>query len=200
MISVDLKKLRLGFLKHLDTEIIERFRKMVNKFVNEERKKLSLDSSRLQKENYEDELDFGDHQCAIDDEYYFLDELDKLAQELCIVAAYKQIEPIIKRAIKICYPNVPDRTLSYFDQLERFLADQGMSIRSVADFSSYDELRLINNSIKHNDSKVSESLSRAYSHWQCGAQLDNLNSVYTSLAPGCANFIRSLIQELKNRP
>jgi hypothetical protein len=69
---------------------------------------------------------------------------------------------------------------------------------SVPHFRAIDELRLLNNAIKH-EGKVTKQLSQKYRRWCEGKKLEGLDQAYDRLRPKVPVYIFRLAQRLKLR-
>ncbi len=122
-----------------------------------------------------------------------------LGDELSIIALYKKVEWQVGRIVKKRVDNASDVKLAYFQKLCTVLP---FAIKGVEGFSAFNELRLINNAIKH-EGKVSVELAKEYSVWMRGENLSNLDDSYRRLLPGVKQFVADLVDKLdvysKNR-
>lgn len=89
------------------------------------------------------------------------DELDNLTdmlyigeeilafEEMKVTYAYKQFEIHVKRLMSATYPTVPTKELYKWDILMSFLRSKGIAPKQLDRFTEVDELRRVNNTIKH---------------------------------------------------
>lgn len=105
-----------------------------------------------------------------------------------------KIELRIKRACRIAYRDIKTDRIYKLHYLEKKLRKRGIKIRELAHFKSYDELRCINNDIKHGG-VVGSELAK-YPGWALGEDLLSIDSAYERLAPECRSFVGELIQAM----
>jgi hypothetical protein len=115
------------------------------------------------------------------------------AQELMIVALYKKLELQRKALLRRFFPTLIEQRLSDISYLEEVLP---FDLKRVVHYAEADELRLINNAVKH-EGKVSPTLASRYSshHGSAGSPLDRLNEHFERLAPGVRKHLRGLATE-----
>ena len=77
---------------------------------------------------------------------------------MSIIALYKKVERKIGRIVKKRLDISSDVNLAYFEKLRNVLP---FEIKEIEGFVDFNELRLINNAIKH-EGKVSRQLANAY--------------------------------------
>lgn len=97
---------------------------------------------------------------------YWEDKLLALT-EMNIVYAYKEFEVNLKRLIKMTY-KIDTRDLFRWQSIEVFLKSKGIKLSTLKSFKEVNEIRLVNNSIKHSNKienelkKIAEFKSREY--------------------------------------
>jgi hypothetical protein len=152
---------------------------------------------RLEKELVLDSEFFNLSNCQCETEHYeyvqekevkqsFQKGFNSLGYELIIVGLYKQCELYLKKAVDL-------RFLSESKSKKRNLAELNTSLD---EYHAINELRLINNCIKH-QGKVSPSLSTDYGFWKVGDDLSNLDAVYDRLKTKVVSYIANHEQFLK---
>jgi len=161
--------------KQLDTEFIDEFI-------------FHVDSS-LTKSRSDVKSDFQLATEQVEDKCYMLDEVKKLANELSILALYKKIEIHTRDAVNHHILSIDQRKLSNINDLKSSLP---FVLESVDEYSAFNELRLLNNSIKHNG-EVSEKLSKNFQSWKKGEELYDLDKAYNRLKPKVKIYIESLV-------
>lgn len=189
----------LALLQHFDydeiTELIEGLRGHASRKAIELSglyDKAERDSDLCRNEEHKDWV-LG----SIENSRFTLDESAKLSCQLAVVALYMKIELRIKRACCIAYREIKIEQLYKMHYLEKQLKRRRIKIRDLPHFPSFDELRCINNDIKHGG-VVGEELAK-YPGWKLGDNLSNIDIVYERIAPGCQSFIFELIQAMIDR-
>lgn len=144
-----------------------------------------------------------------------LKDVVNLTYELTIIALYKKVEITTKKAIKILYPNIEQKNLYRIDFLKQQLKNHGIDIVTFTNYKAMNELRLLNNCIKHSG-LVNNELAE-YNGWIEGKslnyiektekpdgdvdirKLNDIQSAYERLNPLCQNYLKVLISEFKNK-
>ncbi|MDX2371038.1 MAG: hypothetical protein QNK36_21980 [Colwellia sp.] len=132
---------------------------------------------------------FNQSNCQCQTEYYEFDFEQKMKKnfqsgvtqvgyELVIVGLYKHSELHLKSSVSLLLPNISSAKSKDYALLQSKLDD----------YQAIDELRLINNSIKH-QGKVSPQLANSYSSWVLGDDLGDLSNVYERLKYKVKNYI-----------
>ena len=118
-----------------------------------------------------------------------LDEFEFIADELAIMSAYKAIETWRGTRLASIATEAEIGRLSDWN----FLKTRFAFLRSLCGASEVDELRLINNCIKHSG-RVSKTLATNYPGWSSGEPLTNLKAAYRRIAPYLGAYWVDLIQ------
>lgn len=160
-----LEQIFKNFDKRLDHEDIDEFLDHLNASVNRRIKKLEDEYKNLTVDQFEDPRDidaYRDHLGEIITSSY---DAKALGDELNIIALYKKVESKTGRIVKRLIPAASHKNLSYFKQFCEVLP---FDIKTINGFASFNELRLLNNSIKHGE-VVSQELSDNFPSWVVGA-------------------------------
>ena len=186
----------LVYFKHIEYDDISEMAEGVKTYKN--RRDLELSNKYRQIEGdpalslsqaYRDSLLVG-----IENENYNLEESIKLSRQLAVVALYIKIELRIKVVCRIALPELEADQLHMIKYLEGGLKKRGVKIRELPSFRCFDELRCINNAIKHGG-VVGKELAK-YSGWIKKGDLLNIDAAFERLAPGCVSFISELVQAI----
>ncbi len=181
-----------GFFRHFaESEVceIDLFRDHVHSAAASERR--SIDSRA---ETWPEEA-----QEFLADEVDMLKSIAGLADQLAIVALYRVVELKTGRILRHRLgAAVAGKTFS-IDRVGDLLNKQlGIKIESVPHYRAIDELRLLNNCIKH-EGRVSKQLADRYSRWKQGAELSDLGAAYERLRPKVPAYVFRLAQRVKLR-
>lgn len=130
----------------------------------------------------------------VPDNVYFLDEMKKLADQLAIVALYKKLEIETKGIIRCAYPDIQPKKLYKIKELKEELSGKGISIESLKNYKAMNEVRCINNDIKHNGHVGSELA--ALSGWTKDKPLEGLDKAFQRLSPLCVSYFCELVDEI----
>lgn len=111
-----------------------------------------------------------------------------------VVALYKKIELTTKRAVTLAFSDISQAQLFKIKALKDALKKKGVNLEALPSYPVMDEIRCINNDIKHSG-VVGKELS-AYDGWTEGQPLVNLDAAYNRLAPLASSYINELIDAL----
>ncbi len=176
-------------LSTLDTSYIESFNELVANSVEQEFSKIEKRSELHKKKNYDDPEHEFYNGLWIQDDGQFMCMVSNLADELSIVALYKQFE--IKQKEIIAFHKRTENTSKY-SFWKNVLAVIPETVKNSDSFISVNELRLLNNSIKH-EGVVSEELSNKFpGYGKKGKELSKLGKTYVRLKPEIVNYINDL--------
>jgi hypothetical protein len=121
-----------------------------------------------------------DEEGAISEEYAVLDEIRALTDEMAVVALYRIVELNTQAILRWRY-KAKAKQLYRFDRMaQRLKRDLRLDVQKLPNFRSADELRLINNAIKHTR-KVSPELA-TYPGWVEGQKLSKLGDTFERFA------------------
>jgi hypothetical protein len=185
-------KMLENFQKRMEVDAIEEFRAHLNASVNRSKKQIENKYSDIKLSQFENEYDMESYKGMLEDEIFMLEEVKNLADELSITALYKHIELHTKRVVKRHLPSIDESSISDIRRLKIALP---FKLEKVYEYSSFNELRLINNSIKH-QGKVSNQLASAFPNWVKGEKLSDLSNVYDRILPGIKMYVSSLVSNI----
>lgn len=126
------------------------------------------------------------------DQYVVAEEIHELSEELAVVAAYRVVELNAKRLAFWL-----DKTYQqfYWPSFSRLLvAKAKVGISALDGASSVDELRLLNNAIKH-EGKVTEELAH-YPGWTLGERVHPVGPAFERLSPAVPIFVEALARAI----
>jgi len=150
---------------------------------------LEHEYSSLTEEQFEDPSLIDSYRAHLEDQAYFAGEVRKLSHELCIVALYRQIELHSKRVAKRNFPCLDNRQLFNIASLKRALP---FDLETLPQFAAFDELRLLNNAIKHTG-RVSDELAKSFPNWKLGEELKYLDTRYEHLEPLVKEYVKAFV-------
>lgn len=189
---MDFKTLILNWERRFDREVIDRFRDGLSAYAINREMEIGKEYDKESKAGAVDDFEQQSYLSFLEDEASFLGEIIELGDELAIIALYKKIELTRKRIIKRSFPALNERQLSHFDYIKNNLP---FDITQIDGAGGVDEIRLINNSIKH-QGKVSRELAQ-YQGWVEGEEIKGLGEAYKKLAPESERYIASLVDAIK---
>jgi hypothetical protein len=178
-----------SFDRRFDLETLEEFQRHFESSVAGRKKSLQSEYGGLTADQFEDPEDLPNYQSHLEDEFFSLDEVQKLGYELCIVALYKQVELHTKQVVKRNFPSVDEKALFNFAKLKAALP---FKIGKLKNYAAVNELRLINNAIKH-EGRVSKELAKYYPIWKAGEKLDGLEFALNRLSPLLQKYVEEFV-------
>lgn len=182
-------KMLESFDRRFDLETLEEFQRHFESSVAGRKKNLQLEYGGLTADQFEDPEDLPNYQSHLEEEFFSLDEVQKLGYELCVVALYRQVELHTKQVVKRNFPSVDEKALFNFAKLKAALP---FKIGKLKNYAAVNELRLINNAIKH-EGRVSKELAKSYPTWKAGEKLDGLESALGRLSPLVLGFVDEFV-------
>lgn len=134
------------------------------------------------------------------DDHYENNLIRELSSEMVIVGLYKTVEIVIKLMLKYSelFTDREQRNIYRIAELKKEVKKKVVDIETLDGFSSYDELRCINNTIKHNDNTVQIDLAH-FNNWTKGDKLSKLWNHYNKLKPGVRKFVYKLSEKLLDK-
>ena len=178
--------------KKLDHDEIDEFLDHLNTSVNQRIKKLADEFKSLSPDQFEHPNDIDGYREHLIELMASSSDSKALGDELSIVALYKKVERHSGRVIKKQIPSAASKNLSYFNQLSDSLP---FGIDTIEGFSNFNELRLVNNAIKHGGT-VSEELSIKFPNWIENDEISSLDKVFQRLLPGVKLYVADLVEKL----
>jgi hypothetical protein len=181
-----------NFDKRLDHEEIDEFLAHLNASLNHRIKKLEEDERTTSPDQFDDpgEMDgYQDHLRQLMSSAY---DVKALGNELSIIALYKKVETHTSRVLKDKVTVPAGTNLSFFTQLCKALP---FKIETVDGFAAFNELRLLNNCIKH-EGTVSNDLAKAFPSWTLGAKISDLDIAFARLLPDVKRYVSDFAEKL----
>lgn len=175
--------------EQFDTNDIDEFRDIVDASLKQKELSIKKDSDSLKQLEDGDEGHADIYASYIEDRWMLHEDVKNLAGQLLVVALYRQSELHIKRVVKKTHQNVD--TSKHFD-FNTLKSTVHFDIEILPKFATYNELRLLNNAVKH-QGVVSKELSMRFPSWKLGEELNGLNPVYERMKPGVAEFIQNFV-------
>lgn len=133
------------------------------------------------------------------DELYELDMVSRLADQLSIVALYRVVELTIGRMLAHEFGKAAEAKASDIGKVRDLLKQhKGIDLASVPHYRAIDELRLLNNAIKH-AGRVTKQLATSYGRWKENDDLTGLAEAYDRLHKKVAPYLFRLSERMKLR-
>lgn len=171
-----------------NTETLDEIRLVVGASLERQRKYLD--------QEHEDYADFGGdtaheftgYQNHLEERWLFTKEVAQLCAELTVVALFRQVELHLKHVTAKMLPSV---NAAKFSNVQTLLLSLPF-VSTLPDFAAFDELRLLNNCIKHQGT-VSQALAQKFPAWKLHAELSGLDAAYDRLLPSIKRFVSDFV-------
>jgi hypothetical protein len=125
------------------------------------------------------------------DDLHDIESVDSLAGELAIVGLYRIVEMNTKRVLRLRYSLKKVRKFYQIEALAKKLKDDlNIELANIEGFAAIDELRCVNNAVKH-EGTVSKELAK-YPSWKKGDRLVGLAAASNRLAPFVPKYLYAL--------
>jgi len=175
-----------------DIETIDGFRAHVEQGAVARRSAIERLASGLSDDEAQDYLadNFADNLAE-------LDVISALGDEFAIIGLYRVVEIFRGRILRARYgATIPNPT--YIQRVRDFLLKHhGIDIDGIPHHRAIDELRLLNNAIKHDQAVVSAELAYAFPRWKEGKCLTGLDATYKRLKDHVASYIFAFATRVK---
>ena len=143
---------------------------VISNFIEATERSFNVGMKRLEQRYKEERMDqlgktdkerFDDLLVNYQDDEHDLEQVKKLSYRLLIVGLYTLVENTVKRIARHLYTEVIGKEFDKFPFLKGQLNNDNVcNIIKLKGYRSIEELRLINNCVKHNDSRVSKTLAK----------------------------------------
>jgi len=142
-------RLKLQFCR-IDTEVIRDFSDAIAKTSRSRLEKLQKQHAREAKRSASEISDaiIGQY---FEDQVALTASMEELAQKLAIVGLFGQVEICIKNMLAIALPNANQKVLFRWDRLCKALGTVGIEIERLSTYKRVNQLRCLNNAIKHSE-------------------------------------------------
>jgi hypothetical protein len=180
-----------ALMAQLGVDHLKRLQERISEILNIERHEID---KRLES----GEVTEDEHLESLHDDLIMLDEMGDTAFQLSFVGLYSLVELRLKALMRHHATSNADLERLYridvlrTECLARFQINLEQDVRN---FSAIDEIRLINNSVKH-EGLVSAQLSNKFPAWTQGQQLTELGRAFDRLAPQVPSFFEDLARRL----
>ncbi|GFM72051.1 hypothetical protein PSCICL_30430 [Pseudomonas cichorii] len=182
-----LKMIHLNF----STEVLDEFRDHFNRSISQQEKSIKESFKAVSVSGFESRDDYESYVSSLHDDFWQSDEVRNLGEELSIVGLHRLVEIKIGKVLRGTFPNLTDK------KRQDLIAGKSgvIDCPNLVGYAAANELRLINNCVKHNDSIVDEKLATAFPSWTKGEPLKNLGTHYSHLKEGVTEYIKAFVTE-----
>lgn len=146
-----LKILQIKLISHLNPDSLRELRGLSMYYEDGARKALD---SRVQEINNDESLDINIRsylEDAISDDSSLIDEVKMIGKELAIIGLFKTIEIKIKEISKISefFTEEKIKNMNKIVCLKKYFKNIGINIEEIDNYFEFNELRELNNCVKH---------------------------------------------------
>lgn len=182
--------------RRLNDEAISEFRSLVKTSIGKWVTSVDKEWNSLSPDGFLNENDMEGYKGVLDDQYYLAQQVRQLSDELSITALYKLVEIHTKKVVSWHLPSISPKKLGNIRGLNESLP---FELREVKAFSAFDELRELNNAIKH-QGVVTDNLEKKYHNhgWVSEDDLNDLDKAYERLAPLISIYMDDLATKIYN--
>jgi len=182
----------------LEIEILRRFLELVSRQRKEQETSLRKVGNEAASEGYQNQNDLEEYLESLSDEFWMLDLAQKQAERLTIVGLYRIVELGTRNMFLWIYDDDKQKIRllhQWKKQKEILRKDLEYDLQTTRGYDAVDELRCLNNVIKHADGIVDKNLSR-FPNWKEGDEVENLDNAFERLAPSVPPYLKDLAESL----
>ncbi len=150
----------------------------------------------IRAENFENEDHLEGYKACLEDDFHQLEEAKKLGHALAITGLYRHVETQKRRVLKTTFPDMGKKKV---DKIVSGDPQNEIDCTKLIGFAAVDELRMLNNLIKHAGSKADADIAKKYSGWVENMELQDLDKAYERLKPLVKQFMRAFVNEAFDR-
>lgn len=177
------------YLSTLDTEYIDSFRNLVDLSLQNEFKAIDERYESHKRATYRNPDVEQINYDWIAGDAIFMGNVSSLADELSIVALYKLFEHKHKELIAFHKKENRKEKYSYWKNVLSVLPKEA---KASPNFSAVNELRLLNNSIKH-EGQVSNELAQEFPNYgEAGSEFSELDKAFERIKPSVVIYLKEL--------
>lgn len=177
-------------------DVLDEFQSLLEFAWSQSEKRLREEYEGMTAYGFENEHAITDFRSFLEDDFHQLGEVKKLGDALAISALYRQVETQIRRVVGSTFPDANNKKK---DKILLGKAVPEIDCSKLPGFDALNELRMLNNCIKHAGSKADAKLASAYPAWIENEELADLNKAYARLKPLAHQYLRAFIDEAYDR-
>ncbi|WP_395280337.1 hypothetical protein [Klebsiella variicola] len=182
-------KLQENHDKKLEHEQIDEILSIVNNATELKINELNKEYNELTEEMFVHPSDIDSYRDMLYENMVEIENLKMIAEEIAIMSLYKNMEVKISNIVERLAPHNLKRNFT------QTLNSIVTNLKEIDGYDSYNELRLINNAIKH-EGRVTDELTKNYPHWIKEKELKNMREAYDRLLPGAKVFLRNIAMHI----
>jgi len=185
----------------LEIEVLRKFFELVSQQKKEQEIHLGQLYRQSANDMPESSEDLEEDLEGLCDEFWMLDLAENQAQRLAIVGLYRIVELCTRNMFLWIYYGQEEKLKSlhrWKSQKLRLREDFEYDLQTTRDYAAVDELRCLNNVIKHNDGIVDAELA-GFPNWKKAEEIKNLWEAFERLAPSVPVYVKDLAEKLNER-
>ncbi|MCP2072829.1 hypothetical protein [Pseudomonas lini] len=173
-------------------DVLDEFHSLLNSSATQSEKSLREQYEGLSEAGFENEGEMEAYRSYLEDDFYQLGEVKKLGHALAISGLYRQVETHIKRVLRTTFPDIGKKKI---DKILRGEPQSEIDGSKLDGFDAVNELRMLNNLIKHAGSIVDAELASKYPVWVEKVELHDLDKAYDRLKPLVKEYMHAFVHE-----
>ena len=175
----------------LNTEVLGEFRDLMSTTVQNKLDEVMKNYKGLSATIPGASDDEAAYQGSLEDAAETIQAVHELSHELSIIGLYRLVEERIKGMVKRNHRSLDQKQVYLIEYLKTNLP---FKIADLSQFDALDELRLLNNAIKH-DRFASKSLATINPVWTEGQPILGLDAAYVRLLPLIKEYVKDFARQ-----
>jgi len=185
-----LSRIRIDVLKHLllsvSTQLLT------------ERHNLESRLKKTKAADFDDDMTYQWYIDDLSDTFHTLKDIENEAAKLSIIGLYRIVESNTISIFKWLYGDVKKRLKKLHkidEQKKHLIRDFHVDLEKILNYKKIDELRLLNNAIKHNSCKVTRELAK-YPDWEENEEISDYSQLFNRFSSAVPNYLKDLANQL----
>ncbi len=112
--------------------------------------------------------------------------------EMRVIFLFKTIENAIKEILVIAFPKAQKKSLYRWDVIVNLLKSNGVELDKIEGYNAANQLRIVNNNIKHSSNIVDETKKIPYWKHETNFTYENLDTFYNNICNLIIKFMKGL--------
>lgn len=189
-VYISLSRIRIDVLEHLllsvSTQLLTERQELENKI------------KRTKSNDFDNEMTYQWYIDDLSDTFHTLKDIEKEAEKLSIIGLYRIVESNTISIFKRLYGNDKKRLkkLHKFDEQKKHLVrDFHVDLEKILNYEKINELRLLNNAIKHNNSIVTQELAK-YDGWKENEEMSDYLNLFNEFSSAIPQYLKNLADQI----
>lgn len=148
--------------------------------------------------DFDDDMTYQWYVDDLSDSFHTLKDIENEAGKLSIIGLYRIVESNMVSILTRLYGDNKKqlRKLHSIDEQKKYLMrDFCFDLEKTLNFNKIDELRLLNNAIKHNNCVVTRELSQ-YPGWQENDEIIDYSQLFNRFSSAVPQYLKDLANQL----